>query len=147
MSEKTQSLTDAIKQEISADSVIDSTKLDLESLKITKLQSKWIIKHAELLRLQRQMENKKAKVVKSLTLYYLGKASDETYKNKPLNHKILKSDLSTWLEADDLYIEIHEASHDIAIALSATEMFLKDLSQRSFNIRNAIEYRKFQAGV
>ena len=132
--------------DIKADSIINANRLDDESLKITHLQAKWIAILHELNGRQRQAQNALNKVVKDRTLYYTGKASDETYQAEPLIHKVLKTDLATFLESDDAVIQAKDELYTITRDLQACELFLKDLSQRSFNIRNAIEYRKFMAG-
>jgi hypothetical protein len=33
-------------------------------------------------------------------MYYMGKASDEEYEKEPFDHKVLKSDVNLFLEAD-----------------------------------------------
>ena len=80
------------------------------------------------------------------TNYYMGKATDEEYKAEPLQHKVLKQDVQTWLAADDQYNETKSVLNDQVIKITMIETFMKELSQRSFNIKNAIEYQKFKQG-
>lgn len=137
---------DAIKEEIEKDSEI-SVNLDAESLRISSLQSKWISLLTTAAQQLRSEQIRHAKVERNRTLYYMGKASDEEYKAAPLQLKVLKQDLPTYLNADDQFAESKTRVNDATIAVNMIELFLKDLSQRSFNIRNSIEYQKFKAGL
>lgn len=142
-------MTDLIQQVkgwIQEDSVI-GVDLDSESIKITSLQSKWIQRHADSLRLLNKANRKLASIEKERTQYYLGKMPDEVYKQEPLNLKVLKGDLPLYLNSDEQYAQVKELVDDLTIAINMIELFIKDLQQRSFNIRNAIEYQKFKAGL
>lgn len=135
-----------IKEKIAEDSKL-SNNLDSESLKITKLQSKWIGMHADYILMLNKANRKLAQIERDKTLYYMGKQPDEVYKEKPLNIKVLKQDLPMFLESDEDYASVKEIVDEITIVCNMIELFLKELSQRSFNIKNAIEYQKFKAGL
>ena len=125
---------------------IDHNKLDAEALNIAPLYSKWICIMAVESRELRRLQIAHDKRTLERTNYYMGKADDEVYKQEPLNHKVLKQDLPTWLNADDKYNETKSALNDQVIKITMIETFMKELAQRSFNIKNSIEYQKFKAG-
>ena len=131
---------------IKTDSTIDKQHLDVCSISIPNLHGKWIniLVHERVT--ARTLEIKVADLMKNRTLYYLGKASDEVYKNEPLHHKILKHDLPMWLDSDEKLNEAKNSLYTQTLKISAIESFLKELSQRSFHIRNALEDIKFKAG-
>lgn len=135
-----------IQELIAKSSKIDNAKLDQNALEISQLYSKWITIMAVESRELRKLQIAHDKRTLERTNYYMGKASDEVYKAEPLQHKILKQDLPTWLNADDKFNETKTALNDQVIKITMIETFMKELSQRSFNIKNAIEYQKFKQG-
>ena len=135
-----------IQAEIKKDSQLDKNHLDRESISISSLHAKWLTILAGESKLFRAIKSEHDKLVLDLTLYYMGKASDEVYKEKPLQHKVLKQELQTWLDADDDYIASKTKLEDTELKLTMIDSFMNELKQRSFNIRNAIEFEKFKAG-
>lgn len=138
---------DELKVEIKEDSTINVAKLDWESTRIASLYSKWMAILSSETRLLRAITAKHDKVLLARTLYYMGKASDEEYKQNPLQLKVLKGDIQMWLNADDLMIDAMDMLNEQTVKVNMIELFMKELSQRSFNIRNNIEYQKFKSGV
>ena len=51
-----------------------------------------------------------------------------------------------WLDSDEKLNEAKNSLYTQTLKISAIESFLKELSQRSFHIRNALEDIKFKAG-
>ena len=135
-----------IRELIEQSSKIDNSKLDQNALEISQLYSKWITIMAVESRELRKLQIAHDKRTLERTNYYMGKAPDEVYKAEPLQHKILKQDLPTWLNADDKFNETKTSLNDQVIKITMIETFMKELSQRSFNIKNAIEYQKFKQG-
>ena len=135
-----------IQELIAKSSKIDNAKLDQNALEISQLYSKWITIMAVESRELRKLQIAHDKRTLERTNYYMGKADDDVYKAEPLQHKILKQDLPTWLNADDKFNETKTALNDQVIKITMIETFMKELSQRSFNIKNAIEYQKFKQG-
>ena len=136
-----------IQLEIQKDSIVDDTRLDTESLKIPLIHSKWynqlIAEVQSLKKLERQLN----KVKKGRTEYYLGKSSDETYQDEPKPNKVLKQDLDLYLRADDYLQDIQSDYEDQQLKIDLIDQFLKQVSQRSFNIKNAIDFMKFKNGL
>ena len=79
-------------------------------------------------------------------LYYSLKADPEVYKKNPLNQKIMKTDIPLYLNSD---IELVTAKNKVEYAnhiLNYLSDILKMIHNRSFQIRDSIEYSKFIAG-
>ena len=138
---------DEILSMIQEDSVIDVTALDAESLKIPYLHSKWYKIFIEELKALKGLEAEYDKMMKEKFEYYLGKAEDEVYEKKPLNHKILKQDVDFYLKSDEDLISIRNKKSIQEMKVKTIEEFIKSLNQRSFSIKNAIEFMKFKNGV
>lgn len=136
-----------LKDEITKDSFIDKLHLESEALKISTLYSKWIGRLAEETRKLRSVQIHYDKKILERTQYYMGKASDEVYKAEPLQLKVLKQDLPLYLNADDAMNDVKSLLNEQTIKVNMIELFMKELSQRSFNIKNNIDYQKFKAGL
>lgn len=137
---------DEIMDAIAIDSKIDNTRLDYEALRVPNIHAKWLRILSDERRIQRAIEKELAVLLKNRTLYYMGKLPDEAYKDEPLHHKVLKQDLPLWLDSDEKLTELRNKEYTQGIKVSSIESFMKELGQRSFHIRNALEFIKFQNG-
>ena len=135
-----------IEQEIEKDSVIDDTRLEHESLRIPMLQAKYYRFFLAELRELKAAEYELGIVRKERTFYYMGKAPDEVYRQEPMDFKVLKSDLDLYMDADEKYVRARTRFDLQKAKTELLEGFIKTLNNRSFTIKNAIEYMKFKAG-
>lgn len=130
------------------DAVIDQTEPSKELLKIPVLHSKYLgilTKH--------KIASKKAhfdylRMRKIKSEYFGGKLSQEEleqYGWEPFQF-VLKSDLSTYMEADSDLIKLLEKKvyHDECI--SVIEAIMQELKQRTWQLRDFISWEKFVAG-
>jgi len=136
-----------IKVMLEKDRSIDHTQLDTESLKIPEQAVKYQqMAHDEAVIL-RYLEREYNIMKLKRWMYYMGKASDEEYEKEPFDHKVLKSDVNTFLEADSKLCNIQDR-----IILQTEKLKLvveagKVMQNKSFNIKNALEHQKFMGGA
>jgi len=81
--------------------------------------------------------------------YYTGKISEEDLEEKgwePFNLKILKSDIDMYLDSDNDMILMKQKITYQEEKVFYLESIIKEISQRNWEIRNAIEWRKFVSG-
>lgn len=138
---------DKIRDLWNKDSVIDPDNLHHESAKIPQLHSKYfeIYNNAVLLREKTRDKLTKLKVDKHY--YYSGKADPEVYIDKPFNKKILdKNLLLQQIEADSEVAELSLKLRYYEVMTKYLEDIIKNINNRSFQIKNSIEFLKFQAG-
>lgn len=135
-----------IEDEIEQDSNLDFNKLDHEALKIPMLYAKYYRYFTHEARVYKLIENDYNILRKDRIHYYLGKADDAVYKEEPLDFKVLKTELDPYLLADTKLNDLRTKMSTQKIKVDLLESFLKTLGNRSFLIRDAIEWRKFQAG-
>jgi hypothetical protein len=133
-------------KELEDAAVIDSSNLDKESLNIPYLHAKWFRRYIDESRKLKDIEFEEHRVHLHLYEYYTGKASDEVYKKRPLVKKILKGDAEKYVINDELFVAIQKKKMDQVSVVRAIEEFIKQINQRSYHIKNAIESLKFQAG-
>ena len=138
--EKLQELADS-------DLKINDTELDLESLKTPQLHNKYM-KHLTKFKLMlSRAEGDLANTKRELWEYYTGKADASVYALKPFNLKILKQDVDKYLESDEY---IQRAKHKVDYLQTTTDFLdrtIRQISNRTFTIKNAIEWRKFTSGA
>lgn len=135
----------------SEDVKIDNTELDTESLKIPNLHGKWLgIMSKERLKL-RGLIIKKQKLSKDLTEYYLGRLNNpddlEKINREPFPKTVLKSEVSQYVDADEEMVNLNLKKSYQEEVCEVLEEIIKSVNNRQWNIRNAIEHRKFTQGV
>ena len=69
------------------------------------------------------------------------------YRDHPFDHKILKADLHIYLESDEELIKAKQKVEYFKICQDTCERILKQVGNRNWEIKNAIEWRKFVDGV
>lgn len=131
-----------------ADAVINKNDLTTESLKIPLVLAKYqkhLVQESKILKSAEQLLDKKKL---DLYKYYTGDAPDAVYKAKPLNKKPLKSDIEKYyMDADEDYQKLEQQIVNQSLKVRLLEDQMKALSQRSFNIKNAIDWEKFKNGI
>lgn len=136
-----------LKKEVKQDLAIDELQLDLEALNIPSLFTKY---QGMLLDIKGDLQSAmeaRDRIVKIRTDYYLGRAEDKVYAKEPLDHKILKSDLSTYLNSDHMVIEAKSVVALYSRIAEFLEGVLWDIKRRNEYIRAAIDWRKFNEGM
>jgi hypothetical protein len=79
--------------------------------------------------------------------YYTGKSDPAVYQLKPFNLKIMRSDVDRYIEADDEYTKAHQKVKYLEVTVDFLDRTVRQISNRSFNIKNAIDWRKFTSGA
>lgn len=129
------------------DSIIDQDRLDEESLKIPQLHAKYFELYNTINLLKKNSESRWKKLLHEKYEFYSGKADPDVYVKTPFPKKIRdKETLQKYLDSDEelskatLKIEYYET------IINYLESILKIVQNRTFQIKNAIEYRKFVSG-
>lgn len=128
------------------DSKIDPDNLHQESIKIPALHAKYFKIYNNIVLLKKMEENKLKILKKDKWLYYSGKADPEVYKENPFDHKVLKPDIDKYLDADeDIMKSVSKIDYYNTI-LNYLDSILKTILNRTYQIKNSIEYMRFTAG-
>ena len=129
------------------DSKIDPDNLHDESLKIPQLHSKYYTLYNTITLLRERAREKYAKVRLERYNYYTGKAPAEAYIEEPFPYKVREKDaIQRHLEADDKMNKVDMKIKYYDIMLKFLEEVIRAVSNRTYQIKNAIEWNKFQAG-
>jgi hypothetical protein len=129
------------------DSHIDPDNLHDESLKIPQLHSKYYTVYNTITLLRERARETYNKIKLERHNYYTGKAPAEVYAEEPFPYKIREKDaLQRYLEADSKLNTIDMKIRYYDVELKFLEEIIKTISNRTYQIKNAIEWQKFQAG-
>ncbi len=137
---------DDVQHEWTIDSKIDPELLDEESIKIPQLHSKYLkyLSDVKLLKIKKEMEYRV--LLREKFEYYTGKADEEVYKEKPFDLKILKQDLSLYMDSDSEIQELSARINYYEEIMFFLEKVLHCLNNRGFQIKNSIDWQKFMQG-
>lgn len=133
-----------------ADSTIDRTELGLESIKIPQLHSKYYNMFAQERTILRKLDGDYKKLYKIKHEYYNGILSEEELEEngwEPFSLKILKTDMSIYLEADEDIIAMQNKIHVQKEKVDFLESAIKSLTNRGYQIKSAIDWEKFKVGA
>ena len=129
------------------DSKIDPDNLHDESLKIPQLHSKYYTLYNTINLLSERAREQYSKVRLERYNYYTGKAPAEAYIEEPFPYKVREKDaIQRHLEADDRMNKVDMKIKYYDIMLKFLEEVIRAVSNRTYQIKNAIEWNKFQAG-
>ena len=129
------------------DCKIDIDNMHEESIKVPQLHSKYheILNNLILLRTKAQKIQKRVRHKRYE--YYSGKADPEVYEKEPFPKKVRDKDaLIRYMDADDRVSDANLKVEYYDVMINYTESILKQISNRTYQIKNSIEWHKFQAG-
>ena len=130
------------------DSAIDRDNLHEESLKIPALHAKYFELYNTIFLLRKKAEQQRKNIRHERYEYFSGKADPEVYVENPFGKKIRDKDTMTkYLDADE---KLSNASLKIDYydtMLTYIESILKMVQNRTYQIKNAIEFMRFNSGL
>ena len=138
-----------LQQSVNKDFKLDDTELDAESIKIPLLHNKYLQHFNKFSLLLKKSEYDHKTMLRNKWEYYTGKLDDDDLKKygwEPFPFT-LKSDITTYLDADEdinKYLAskmMHEEVVDVCNAI------LKELNNRTWELRSFIDWEKFIQGV
>ena len=129
------------------DSQIDIDNLHEESLKIPVLHSKYYDILNNLVLLKTKAEQQRKNVRHERYEYYSGKADPDVYVKDPFPKKVRDKDaMNKYLDADERLSTISMKIEYYVVMINYIDSILKQISNRAYQIKNSIEFLKFQAG-
>ena len=126
---------------------INETELDLESLRLPQLHNKYMKHLTKFKLLLSKAEADLATTKKVLWEYYTGKADASVYAEKPFNFKLLRQDVDQYIQSNEEYIKAKQKVDYLNTTVSFLDKTIRQITNKSFTIKNAIEWRKFTSGA
>lgn len=138
---------DSVQKMWEKDSKIDPDNLHTESLNIPILHAKYFEIYNNIILLKKKAEQQKKNIRHERYEYYSGKSDPEVYIENPFPKKIRdKETLQKYLDADERLSQVSLKIDYYETLLNYIESILKMIQNRTYQIKNAIEVVKFQAG-
>ena len=139
---------DTIQDMWEKDAKIDRDNLHDESLNIPSLHAKYFQIYNTIFLLRKKAEQQRKNIRHERYEYFSGKADPDVYIQNPFPKKIRDKDTMTkYLDADEklsnssLKIEYYDTM------LTYLESILRVIQNRTYQIKNAIEFMRFNAGM
>ena len=138
---------DELKLQVSQDLRVDDEHLDTESLKNQEIKAKYLDHKSKFELLLFKAKGDYKRLYREKWEYYGGKADAKIYVEKPFDLKVLKTDLGVYISADEEIIDAENKIGYLETVVDYIKGVIKSIDNRGWDIKNAIEWKKFEAGV
>lgn len=130
------------------DSKIDIDNLHTESLNIPILHAKYFELYNTILLLKKKAEQQRKNIKHKKYEYFTGKADPDVYLENPFPKKIRdKETLQGYLDSDEKLSQVSLKVEYYETMLQYIESILKMIFNRTYQIKNSIEFIRFQSGL
>ena len=138
---------DELKLQVQRDLKVDDEHLDTESLKNQEIKATYLDHKSRYELLLYRAKGDYKRLYREKWEYYGGKADAKIYASKPFDLKVLKSDLSVYIESDEDIIQIEHKVAYLETVVKYIDGVLRSINSRGWDIKNAIDWKKFEAGM
>lgn len=141
---------DEINQEWSKDSKLNPLDIVGETVNTPKLHHKYLRVLLEYRKKSRLMRTRLAQLRKLKHEYYSGSMAREDMTElgwEPFQIKVLKSDVSKYIDQDNDVIKLTSMIGEVEESIFLLEEILKQLHTRGFQIRQIIDWTKYENGA
>ena len=136
-----------LQEQADKDLKINDTELDLESLKTPQLHNQYM-KHLTKYKLMLSRAETEYNMMKREKWeYYTGKADASVYAQKPFDLKILRTDIDKYLDSDEDLQKQKQKVDYLSTTVDFLDRTIRQIGNRGFTIKNAIDWRKFTSGA
>jgi len=129
------------------DSKIDIDSMHEEAIKVPQLHAKYHDMMNNLILLKAKAKQLQRNIRHDRYEYFSGKSDPDVYIENPFPKKIRDKDtMQKYLDADE---KLSEASMKIEyydVMINYLDSILRQISNRTYQIKNSIDWHKFQAG-
>ena len=136
-----------LKLQVSQDLRVDDEHLDTESLKNQEIKAKYLDHKSKFELLLFKAKGDYKRLYREKWEYYGGKADAKVYASKPFDLKVLKTDLSVYITSDEEVIDAENKIGYLETVVDYIKGVIKSVDNRGWDIKNAIEWKKFEAGA
>ena len=136
-----------LKLQVQKDLKVDDEHLDTESLKNQEIKATYLDHKSRYELLLFKAKGDYKRLYREKWEYYGGKADAKIYASKPFDLKVLKTDLSVYITADEEIIDAENKIGYLETVVDYIKGVIKSVDNRGWDIKNAIEWKKFEAGA
>ena len=138
---------DELKLQVQRDLKVDNEHLDTESLKNQEIKANYLDHKSRYELLLYKAKGDYKRMYRDKWEYYGGKADAKIYVSKPFDIKVLKTDLSVYITSDEDVINAENKIGYLETVVDYVKGVIKSVDNRGWDIKNSIEWKKFEAGV
>ena len=139
---------EALQEQWRTDSVIDPDKYGEESTRIPQLHLRYMEIYNTYALMKKERNSEYRKLVRQKWIYYKGKAPTKIYKDTPFDFKLTtKEEINMFIEADEDVRKLQLKIDYIEQVLFFLDGVLRQINNRNYQIKNAIEWTRFQSGM
>ena len=138
---------DELKIQVQNDLKVDNEHLDTESLKNQEIKAKYLDHKSRYELLLYKAKGDYKRLYREKWEYYGGKSDAKIYATKPFDLKVLKTDLSVYISSDEEIIDAENKVGYLETVVDYIKGVIKSVDNRGWDIKNAIEWKKFEAGL
>lgn len=121
--------------------------LDQEAFKNQELKAKWLDYKSRFELLLTKSKGDYQRMYREKWEYYGGKADAKVYVAKPFDLKVLKGDLAMYISSDEDVIQLSDKISYLEYTVKFCEGVIRSIDNRGWDTKNAIEWKKFEAGM
>ena len=130
------------------DSVIDPDKYGEESVRIPQLHMRYMEFYNTFSLMKKDRESEMKALVRDKWIYYKGKAPTAVYKEIPFDLKLTTTDeIKMFIAGDDEIRKLQYKIDYIEQTIFFLDGVLRQLNSCNYQIKNAIEWERFQSGM
>ena len=138
---------DELKIQVQNDLKVDNEHLDTESLKNQEIKAKYLDHKSRYELLLFKAKGDYTRLYREKWEYYGGKSDAKIYATKPFDLKVLKTDLAVYISSDEEIIDAENKVGYLETVVDYIKGVIKSVDNRGWDIKNAIEWKKFEAGL
>jgi len=138
---------DELKLQVQKDLKVDDEHLDTESLKNQEIKATYLDHKSRYELLLFKAKGDYKRLYREKWEYYGGKADAKIYASKPFDLKVLKTDLAVYITSDEEIINAENKIGYLETVVDYIKGVIKSVDNRGWDIKNAIEWKKFEAGA
>ena len=139
---------DELKKESYKDLPINKIEnIDQESFYNQEIKAKWLDYKSRFELLLAKSKGDYQVMYREKWEYYGGKSDAKIYASKPFNLKVLKTDLQIYIASDEDIIKISNKIAYLETTIKFIDGVIKSIDNRGWDIKNAITWKQFEAGM
>ena len=139
---------DELKKEAYEDLPITKEEhLDQEAFKNQELKAKWLDYKSRFELLLVRNKGEYQRLYRDKWEYYGGKADAKVYAAKPFDIKVMKTDLQMYVQSDEDILRLQNKIGYYETCVDYCKGVIKSIDNRGWDIRNATDWKKFEAGM
>ena len=127
--------------------VTNDEHIDQESYKNQVIKQKWLDFKSDFELMLIKARTDHQQLYREKWEYYGGKADAKVYAAKPFDIKVMKTDLQMYVQSDEDILRLQNKIGYYETCVDYCKGVIKSIDNRGGDIRNATDWKKFEAGM